>query len=203
VAERRGIPVIGIIGGIGAGKSSVSAILRELGCVVADSDALAREALHDPDVRRMIHQRLGSSVFDADGTVNRSALARLVFADTSARAALEAVVHPWIEARRRTIFAAAPAGTPALVLDAPLLIEAGLAKECDALIGIDVPRTIRLRRVAESRGWKDEELRKREEAQMPLDEKLRLADYTVRNDGDLSGLAEQIRSVLRKIVAQA
>jgi dephospho-CoA kinase len=193
-------PVIGIVGGIGSGKSTVAKILRDLGCVVSDSDALARAAMEDPAVRASIIKRWGDAVVSANGSIDRSALAGIVFADAQQRKELEGLIHPWIEQRREAQFAAAPADAPALVIDAPLLFEAGLDRVCDAVIFVDTPRSVRLERVRASRGWDEQELNRREDSQMPLDEKRLRADDTVINDGDISDLHEQVRRCLKKIV---
>lgn len=193
-------PVIGLTGGIGSGKSTVGRMLRDLGCLVVDADELARAALRDPEIRRVLVEWWGSSILDASGEVDRAAVAGLVFASSPQRARLESVVHPWIENRRRAMFAQAPPGSRALVIDAPLLLEAGLDRECDAIVFVDAPRELRLARLARLRGWNEAELARREESQLPLDEKRARSDYVLRNDGDLAALAGQVRRTLSKIV---
>ena len=192
-------PVIGLTGSIGAGKSTVARILGELGCVVVHSDEHARAALRDPAVRDTIVSWWGTDVLDADGAIDRAAVARRVFSDPAERTRLEGLTHPWIEARRREVFDAAPADAPALVIDAPLLLEAGLDAECDAVIFVDAPRPVRLARVAE-RGWDDAELARREDSQLPLDEKRSRADHSLWNDGDLDDLSVRVRTILQNIV---
>ena len=145
-------PVIGITGGIGAGKSEVARILADLGCLVVNSDDLARQALLDPAIKSRLRAEWGETIFDAGGDVDRSALARIVFADPGQRRALESIIHPWVEAHRRAIFDAADPATPAFVIDAPLLLEAGIDRECDHVVHIDADREKRLERVRE-RGW--------------------------------------------------
>lgn len=193
-------PIIGLAGGIGSGKSTVARMLGELGCVVADSDATARAALHDPAIRRRIVDRWGADVLDGGGEIDRSKLAGIVFADSTQRKALETIMHPWIEARRRELFAAAPGDAPALVIDAPLLFEAGLDAECDTVIFVDAPREVRLERVKAARGWDEAELKRREESQLPLDEKRRRADDILINNGDVGELHELVCRALRRIV---
>ena len=197
---RRPKPVIGIAGGIGAGKTAVAKILAALGCVVAHSDEAARAALEDPEIRETLLKWWGEAILDPAGRIDRSKLGRLVFASPEDRRRLEALTHPWIEARRRAQFAAAPPEAPALVIDAPLLFEAGLDAACDAVIFVDAPRPLRLHRVRETRGWSEAELRRREESQLPLDVKRSGADHVIRNDGDLSRLEARIRTTLRSIV---
>lgn len=195
--------MIGLAGGIGAGKSTVARILAEFGCVVVDSDELGRAALRDPEIRRTIVSWWGAGVLDASGEVDRRAVASIVFTDASQRARLESLTHPWIEARRLERFAAAPAGARALVIDAPLLYEAGLDASCDAVVFVDADRSARVRRVMETRGWDESELGRREESQLPLDEKRRRAHHMVRNTGDLSVLRDRVRAVLEAIVERS
>jgi dephospho-CoA kinase len=194
------IPVIGLVGGIGSGKSAVARILADLGCVVADSDALAREAIRDPAIVAAIRERWGQAVFDDAGSVDRSALAARVFSDPDERRRLEELIHPWVERRRRAIFAAAPPGTPAAVIDAPLLMEAGVDRECDHIIFVDAPRALRLERLRQARGWDEAELSRREAAQMPLDQKRRRADSIVTNDADPASLRERVVQIFDEII---
>jgi dephospho-CoA kinase len=193
-------PVIGLAGGIGSGKSTVAKTLADLGCIVSDSDAAARAALDDLDVRARIVEHFGERVLDAQGRIDRSALASIVFRDAAERSVLESITHPWIEQRRLDIFRTAPPGTPALVIDAPLLFEAGLDSTCDAVIFVDAPREVRLARVRSTRGWDENELARREESQMALDEKRQRADYVLSNSGSLEHLGEQTRRILTTIV---
>ncbi|MCA9284519.1 MAG: dephospho-CoA kinase, partial [Phycisphaerales bacterium] len=195
-------PIIGIVGGIGAGKSTVAAILRDLGCLVCDSDTLARAALEDPAVVKRVRERWGERAIGAEGSVDRRRVADIVFREPGERQWLESVVHPWIEARRRQLFEKAPPGTPALVIDAPLLLEAGLDAQCDAVIFVDAPRELRLSRVRTSRGWTDEELALREAAQMPLDRKRERADIVIVNSGDRQRLHSDTEAALAAIVAR-
>lgn len=193
-------PIIGLAGGIGSGKTAVAHLLAKHGCIVADSDAAARAALLDPAIRTRIVERFGRKVLDPSGEIDRSALAGIVFRDPEQRQALEAIVHPWVHQRRLEEFACAPPDAPALVIDAPLLFEAGLNDKCDAVILVDAPRETRLSRVRENRGWNKEELDRREASQMPLDEKRRMADYVITNSGSFEKLDEQVREVLATIV---
>lgn len=194
--------VIGLAGGVGAGKSTVAAILAQLGCVVADADALAREALRQPDIRDEIAGWWGRGVLDAAGEIDRKAVARIVFERPEERRRLESLVHPWIRRRQQAIFAAAPREARALVIDAPLLFETGLDRACDAVIFVDAPRAARIARLGATRGWTEAELDRREASQLPLDEKRSRADHVVVNDGDLDGLADRVRRILDELIAR-
>jgi dephospho-CoA kinase len=193
------IPSLGIAGGVGSGKSSVAAILAELGCVVCDSDGLARESFSDPAVRDEIISWWGSGVVDESGGIDRAEVARIVFSRPDQRQRLESLVHPWIETRRRKLFEQAPPDTRALVIDAPLLFEAGLDAECDAVIFVETDPARRLARLTKSRGWDEAQWKKREESQLSLDDKRARSDYVVINNGDLDTLTEQVRRILNEL----
>jgi dephospho-CoA kinase len=189
-------PVIGLVGGIGSGKSQVAATLAQAGCVVCDSDALVREAYTTPAVREQLVRWWGPGVLDAAGNVDHGAVAAIVFRDPAERQRLETFIHPRVERRRQTLFAAAPPGTPALVIDAPLLLEAGLGPQCTRIWFVDAPEAVRQARVQASRGWNAQELARREAAQWPLDRKRAAAHHVLRNDGDPASLRQQVLQAL-------
>jgi len=198
---RAGLPVIGLSGGIGAGKSRVAQVLRELGCVVSDADATAKAMLDDDSVRSTIAGWWGDEIFDADGHVDRSKVADRVFADPEELHRLEALLHPMVDRMRAVEFDAAPDGTVALVIDAPLLMETGLDEQCDAVLFVDVPADIRRDRLIENRGWTVEEIDRREAQQMSLDVKRSRAHHVVLNHGGIDDLREQVEQILKTIVA--
>lgn len=195
-------PTIGIAGGIGSGKSTVARILARLGCEVCISDDTARAVLDAPEVRAAVIDRAGAGVRAPDGSVDRAALGRALFADPALRADVERIMHPRIEARRRAQFAAAPLSTRALIIDAPLLFEVGLERECDAVLFVDTPRDLRLARVRASRGWDDAELARREASQIPLEEKRRRSSDLVANTGDPAALEAAVAAALDAIIAR-
>ena len=195
-------PIIGIAGGIGSGKSAVARVLAELGCEVCISDDVARKVLEMPEVCAAIIARAGSSVALSGGVIDRSALARAMFSDRTLRADIEAIMHPRIEALRRAQFAAAPASSPAFVIDAPLLFEVGLDRECAAVIFVDTPRELRLSRVGESRGWDDAELARREASQLALEEKRGRSSDVVENRGDRASLNAEVARVFEAILSR-
>lgn len=190
------IPVIGLVGGVGSGKSSVASALLSLGCTVADSDALVRKVYVLPEIRAQLQTWWGPGVVNDAGQIDRAAVAAVVFRDPAERKRLEALIHPKVEAARRALFAAAPPGTRALVIDAPLLLEAGLAGECSQIWFVDAPETARRARVMADRGWSAEELDRREAAQWSLDRKRAAAHHVIRNDGDPASLREQVLQAL-------
>jgi dephospho-CoA kinase len=193
-------PVVGLIGGMGSGKSFVADLFRQRGAKVISGDQLGHEALRQPDMQAQVVQRWGPRVLDEHGAVDRRRLGAIVFADAGERRALEAIVFPWIERRIREEVAAAQADPhiALIVLDAAIMLEAGWHTVCDWVVFIEVPREERLRRLAEQRGWSAKEVQEREMAQMSLDEKRSRADYVVENTGPLEHLAQQVDHLLRQ-----
>lgn len=195
-----GFLILGLAGGVGSGKSAVAAILGELGFVVSDSDAGARAVLERADVIEELMRAFGDGVLDANGKPDRKAIADAVFGDDAKRKTLEAIVHPRLHEERAELIGAARAKNAAgVVIDAPLLFEAGVDAECDAVIFVDTPREVRLRRVIEGRGWSEAELDRREAAQMPLSEKRDRSDAVVSNGGDPAALRAMVLSALEAI----
>ena len=189
-------PTIGLTGGIGSGKSAVASVFQEYGCVVANADENAKEVLRDSEVRDQLLAWWGSQVFDTDGNVDKKILANIVFNDISARKQLENLVHPRARQIQEAQFKNAPQGTRALIIDAPLLIEAGLDTLCDAVVFVEASREIRIERVQKTRGWSEEELTRREVAQLPLDTKRNKADYVLINEGTLDAVHNQVKQIL-------
>lgn len=195
--------VIGLAGAIGAGKSRVAAEFARLGAVVIDSDAEAKGALDRPEVREQLRSWWGDQVIGADGRVDRKAVARIIFADPGERLRLEALVHPIVRTTRAAAIAeATKASSPAVVVDAPLLFEAGVDKECDTVIFVDAPRDIRIKRVRESRGWDEAELTRRENQQMDISEKRRRSAHVITNTGSEQDLARQTERLYTRFVRQ-
>ena len=194
-------PIIGLTGGPGSGKSAIASLFAELGCAVIDADRLAHESLLLEPVKLQIRERWGDAVFDESDQIDRSALGCIVFGDPAALRELEDIVHPRVHEgrqREREHHQANPE-VVAIIEDCPLLIESGLNKGCDAVVFIDTPDHLRLERVRASRGWTAEDLKKRDEQQLPLDTKRQHADYVLSNDRDLAHVREQVRHVLQSI----
>lgn len=194
--------VIGLVGGIGAGKSHVARAMEALGYVVVDSDKEAKAALDRPEVREQLVKWWGPGVLEATGRVDRKRVAEIVFGDAAQRTRLESLVHPLVKVRRGEMIARARAeGARGVVLDAPLLLEAGVDGECDYVVFVDAPLEVREARV-KGRGWDAGELHRRENAQMPLEEKRRRADITLVNDGPPEVVAGRVAGMLRTLLAQ-
>jgi dephospho-CoA kinase len=196
--------VIGLVGGIGAGKSEVARCLGEHGYVVIDSDKEAKAALDRPDVREELVKWWGERVLSPDGRIDRRAVASIVFSDAAERSRLEQLVHPLVKANRAELVdRAAREGKPGVVVDAPLLIEAGSDKKCDVIVFVDSPRDQRLARVQTTRRWDAAELERRENAQLPLEEKRRRADEVVVNDSTPEVLRRRVSELVQKIETRA
>lgn len=191
-------PVIGLVGGIGAGKSAAAAAMARRGGRVVDGDRLGHEALELPDVKRQLVERWGDRVLKPNGAANRRAIAGIVFDDPVELKALEAMVFPHIGRRAREEIAAAQAD-PAVrfvVLDAAVMLEAGWADACDRLVYVDASRDVRLARLAARSGWLPEEVAAREAAQLAPEAKRARADATLLNDGTPGELQEQVDRLL-------
>ena len=187
--------VIGLLGGIAAGKSTVATLFAEHGFAVVDADREAREAVLDPAIAQRLRQRFGAAIFDPSGALDRARMARLVFDDPAARQDLQAITHPAI---RRAIVAAMDSARAAgqdVVLDVPLLLEGGLIEACDHAVFIEASLAQRRNR-ARGRGWADDELERREGHQASLDAKRARCAHTVRNDGDLEATRAQVLAIV-------
>jgi dephospho-CoA kinase len=194
----RNKPVIGVIGGIGSGKSAVGRMFAREGCVVIDSDKLAHEVIEMPVVREELRGWLGDGVFDGKGRVDRKAVGGAVFGDEEKVKRLNGMIHPRIGEMRLGLMAKylADRGVKAIVWDTPLLVETGLDRECDVVVFVDAAEPIRLERVRKSRGWGAEEVKKREKSQIGLDKKAQVADYCIDNGGDEAASLLQVQRVL-------
>ena len=195
------VPRIGLLGAPGSGKSLVARQLASLGCVVIDSDALAKKALGDPAVARTLVGWWGDRVLGPDGAIDRGAVARIVFNNPEQLHRLEGLVHPIVHEKRAELRRSAltEPGTIAIVEDSPLLIESGIDRDCDVLIYVEAPLSVRQERVSRTRGWGPDELARREKQQLPLDIKRERADYVISNDAGEAHCLEQTRRVLSRM----
>lgn len=186
--------VVGLTGNIASGKSAVARRLAARGVPVIDADVLARDAVvpGSPALAAIV-ARWGDGVRAADGTLDRAAMRRIVFADPVERAALDTIVHPAVKARRDIQLAAARArGERVIVCDIPLLFEAGLTGDVDVILLVDAPRDVRLARLVRDRGLGRDEALAMIDAQMPAEAKRPRADYVIENDATLDALRERV-----------
>nr|WP_238163115.1 dephospho-CoA kinase [Kribbella capetownensis] len=194
---------VGLTGGIGAGKSAVSARLAERGAVVIDSDVLAREVVaRGTDGLAEVVRIFGESVLTADGDLDRPALGKIVFGDVDARRKLEAIIHPRVRARAAEIEAAAPAGA-IVVHDIPLLVETGQADSFDVLLVVDVPVEVQVERLTAQRGMPDTEAKQRIASQASREDRLAVAGLVVDNSGRLEELDRRVGEVWAELVRRA
>jgi dephospho-CoA kinase len=190
---------VGLTGGVASGKTTVSARLRDLGAVVVDADALAREVVAPgtPGLAEVV-SAFGPEVLDDTGSLDRARLGAIVFADPERRRALEAIIHPLVRARAAQIEAAAPPGV-VVVHDIPLLVETGQAGDFDTVIVVDVPEEMQVDRAMRDRGWSEDEARSRISAQASREQRLAAATYVVDNSGTTEDLRRRVAEVFAEL----
>jgi dephospho-CoA kinase len=195
--------VIGVAGGIGAGKTLVARQLASLGAKVVDADGIAKQMLDDADVKTQLVGWWGEKILDGEGRVDLRQVAGVIFADPQQRHRLEGLIHPRVAEQRDRILAAAQADpqVTAVVIDAPLLYEVGWDKLCDRVIYVHADRALRVSRETEDRGWDEQELDRREKIQLSLDKKLQRAHDIVDNNSTETECLAQVRDVLSRILA--
>ncbi len=192
-------PVIGIVGGIGAGKSVVANCFADQGYTLIDADTIGHALLDTQAVREAIVDTWGSDVLNAAGQVDRHALGRLVFAAPAAMAALNRIMHPRMAREIQDRIDQLTDGSRGAVVDAAVLFEAGWDALCDSVVYVDTPFETRLERVSANRGWDEAELHRRESHQIPLDKKRALCDYALGNHASVSCLEDEVRQLIARI----
>lgn len=195
-------PIIGIVGGMCSGKSTAAGELAKLGCVVIDADEIAHQLLDDEGIRAKIVRLFGKGVLDESGKISRAELASRVFGDAGKLSSLTGILHPPALARVEEMIGryASEPGVKAIVLDMPLLVEIGWKKRCDYLIFVDCSPPKRLERARKTGVFDADELKIRENLQISLDKKKRIADNIVNNNSDLSSLSKQIAIIFSSIM---
>lgn len=193
---------VGLTGGIASGKSTVSAMLRQLGAVVIDADELARDvvARGTPGLAAVVEE-FGSDLLTSAGDLDRAAMGALVFGDEAARKRLEAIVHPLVFERIVALEAEAPPGA-VVVHDIPLLAESGRADTFDAVVVVETPAEVQVERMMRDRGWTEDDARSRIAAQASPEERRAVATYLIENTGsreELRGRVEKIYAELRNL----
>jgi dephospho-CoA kinase len=195
--------IVGLLGGVACGKSTVAKQLADLGAGVLDADRAGHEVLRLPHVEAAARKRWGNAAFGADGHVDRSRLGGIVFAQSPAgppeRIYLEQLTHPEIgRLLREQAKDMDAAGVKVAILDAPLILEAHWDKLCKRLLFVDAPREARLAR-ARGRGWNEEEFAAREGVQESLDFKRRHADVIIDNSGSPQRTKAQVEQFWRSL----
>ena len=193
---------VGLTGGVASGKSTVSALLAELGAVVIDADVLAREVVAPgTDGLAAVVAEFGPEVLGPDGGLDRPRVGAIVFADADKRRALEAIIHPRVRARAAEIEAEAPPGA-VVVHDIPLLTETGQAASFDAVVVVDVPVEVQVDRMVRIRGMSPEDARSRVAAQASREERLAIATHVVDNTGTFEELRERVAEVYGELTSR-
>jgi dephospho-CoA kinase len=184
--------LIGLTGGIGSGKSTVSALLAERGAVVIDADRIARDVVEpgEPALAAIV-DRFGPGVLAADGTLDRPGLAAIVFADADARKDLERITHPAIGVRMAERMAAEADTDHVVILDVPLMVESGRYSTA-GLIVVDCPVDVAVERLVTQRGMPEDDARRRMQAQVSREERLAKADFVIDNSGSLDDLRARV-----------
>jgi len=202
VGNTKSKPVIGILGGIGSGKSAVAAEFAKLGCEVIDADKIAHELLDQPEVWQQIVGLFGEGILDSAGKIDRKKLADIVFADAQRLSSLNNIIHPLVLKRAEELIDLYKhrAEVKAIVLDIPLLVEVGWDRRCDRLIFVDCQRQIRIDRVKKMGVFDENQIKIRENFQISLDKKAWLADNIVDNNSDFSALVRQAANIFSHII---
>jgi dephospho-CoA kinase len=197
--------LVGLTGGLAPGKSTVSAMLRDLGCVIIDADVLAREVVEpgEPAYEDIVAE-FGRDVLRADGTLDRPRLGAIVFADAARRQRLEAITHPRIRDRfaRRLAELAEQGFAGIAIFDAAVMIESGNYRNMDRLIVVATDEITQAARLRGRDGIGGDDAARRMRSQMPVAEKAKLADYVIDNAGDRAATAAQVRQVHAALMAE-
>ncbi len=194
-------PVIGLVGGIGSGKSAAAAEFARLGCEVIDADKLGHALLKDSEVAAEIIAAFSDTVAAPGGGVDRERLSNLVFSVPAAMARLDAIMHPRMrrEISARISAAHGRPGVKGVVLDAAVLFEAGWDDLCDAVMFVAAPDDARFQRISAARKWSRDKWLKAEKSQIPLDRKAERCDYTLDNSSSFSYLHDQIHQIFDRV----
>ena len=197
-------PIIGIIGGVGSGKSTVAAEFGKLGCAVTDADKIAHELLEKKAAKKKIVDLFGQTVLNSAGKIDHRKLADVVFADADKLSSLNKIIHPLVLGRAEELIRQynRQNEVKAIVLDMPLLVEVGWAKRCDKLIFVDCKRQLRVDRAKKMGVFEENQVKIRENFQISLDNKVAIADNTVDNNSDFSALARQVTDIFSYIMGK-
>lgn len=191
--------VIGLTGSIASGKSTVSQMFDDYSIPVVDADKLAREVVEPGQTAyKQVVDTFGETILREDKSLNRPALGQIIFADESKRKLLNGIVHPAIRERmleRRDFYL--NAGVKCVVLDIPLLFESELSHFADRTIVVSVDETVQLKRLMERDNYTEKEAWQRIRSQMPLEEKVRMADAVIDNNGSIKESRSQLEVLLK------
>jgi len=195
--------LIGLTGGIAAGKTTVAKLWTELGGIEIDADLVAREVV-EPSTKgaKLIAETFGSELFDAEGNLDRKALGAIVFTDVSKRKQLEAIVHPLVRERTKVLLAAVPAGSIA-IYTVPLLVEADVDLPFDVVVTVEAPDDVRTKRLMDSRGYSAQEAKARIDNQAKPIERAQRADFILNSNQSVDLLMSDARKLWKDFEARA
>lgn len=195
--------LFGLTGGIASGKSTVAAKLRDLGAAIVNADILAREVVEpDQPAWQEIVEQFGASVLQADRTLDRQKLRKIIFDDPGARKRIEVIIHPRVRAlAEQKIAEHQAAGAEIIVYEVPLLFEGNIHHWLRPVVLVACDPRIQIERLQQRDNVSEADAKKHIDAQMSLDEKRKLADYTIENNGTLADLERQVEEVLARIKA--
>lgn len=197
-------PIIGILGGVCSGKSTVAAEFAKLGCEVIDADKIAHELLDEPIVKNKVAASFGEVMLDSAGKIDHRKLADIVFADTDKLSLLNKIIHPLVLERAGKLIKKANRQdrVKALVLDMPLLVEVGWDKRCDRLIFVRCKQQLRTKRAKKMGIFSENQLKIRENSQISLDKKESIADNVIDNNSGFLALAGQVTDIFSGIMSK-
>jgi dephospho-CoA kinase len=196
--------LVGLTGGLASGKSTVASLLARRGAIVVDADELSRRAVAPgtPGLARIV-DTFGREVLDAGGSLDRAALAAVVFADREKRRVLESIVHPEVFRLLGRVVDGYRATDAVVVFDAPLIVETGFHEACDLVVVVSSPVEAQVARVVRTRGMSEDDARRRIASQAPPAEREQHADIVIRNDGSLEQLEEHVESLWKVLQRRA
>ena len=195
-------PVIGILGGVCSGKSTVAAEFAKLGCVVIDADEIGHELLNNAELKKTVIEAFGGGILNPSGLINRDKLARIVFSDAAKINCLNKILHPEILVRIQRLIEQyqSQSDVKAIVLDAPLLVEAAFQDRCDSLVFVACNKQKRTERAKKLKKIDENQLKIRENFQISLDIKRNIAEYTLDNNAGISEIASQVVYIFSKLI---
>ena len=197
--------IIGLTGGLGTGKSTVAKMLGEFGATVLDADVIAHQVMEPRRLAwRKIVEAFGREILNEDETINRRRLGLIVFANEERRKQLEAIVHPQVlrEIKQQLGRLRRKHRLPAVVIDVPLLIEAGAQDLADVVVVVTAPAQAQRERLRKKFGWTEDELSRRIGAQMPLSAKAGLADHVIDNADGVEATRTQVKQLWQRLKAR-
>jgi dephospho-CoA kinase len=195
-------PIIGILGGVGSGKSTVAAEFVKLGCKKIDADEIAHELLDEPVVKEQVVSSLGKAILNSAGKIDRKKLADIAFVDCNKLSALNKIIHPYVFKRAEELIKqySRQNQVKAIVIDMPLLVEVGWDKRCDRLIFVDCKQQLRAARAKKLGFFNKNQHKIRENFQISLDKKAGISDNIIDNNSGFSALTGQVTNIFSHIV---